>query len=125
MGEVRTTSPTGGQKGTKPARIGSLDPKALLLVAEVAGWAEDRGKYERLNYMKGYDWSLTFDAGMRHRLKFWAGEDLDPESGLPHLAHAAWHDLALLAFHVHEIGTDNRYKKVDPLAKYNWAGLKP
>jgi hypothetical protein len=46
---------------------------------------------------------------MRHRLAFWNGEDYDPESGLPHLAHAAWHDLAELAFFLKGLGTDDRY----------------
>lgn len=107
--EVRVTSETGGQKGQKLARLGSLDPLALLEVAKVAGFGER--KYDRLNYMKGYDWSLSFDAGMRHRLAAWSGEDFDPESGLPHLAHAAWHDLTQLAFFLHGIGTDDRYRK--------------
>lgn len=106
--EVRVTSDTGGEKGQKLARIGSLDPKALMKVAEVAGFGEQ--KYSRLNYLKGYDWSLSYDACQRHLHAFWSGEDLDPESGLPHLAHAAWHCLAMLAFLTHELGTDDRYR---------------
>lgn len=105
--ETRIVSETGGAKGQKLARLGSLDPQALLEVAKVAGFGEQ--KYDRLNYMKGYDWSLSFDAGMRHRLAFWNGEDVDPESGLPHLAHAAWHDLTQLAFFLKGIGNDDRY----------------
>lgn len=106
--EVRITSETGGQKGQKLARLGSLDPKALMEVAKVAGFGEQ--KYARLNYLKGYDWSLSYDACQRHLHAYWSGEDLDPESGLPHLAHAAWHCLAQLAFLIHGIGTDDRYK---------------
>lgn len=108
-GEVRVTSTTGGQKGQKQARMGSLDPWALLQVGEVAGFGEE--KYERLNYMKGYDWNLNYDAMQRHLGLFWSGVDLDEESGLPHLAHAAWHCLALLAFGHHGLGTDTRYRK--------------
>jgi hypothetical protein len=108
-GEVRVTSETGGAKGQKQARLGSLDPQALLAVAMVAGFGEL--KYSRLNYLNGYDWSLSFDALIRHLLAFWSGEDLDPESGLPHLAHAAWHCLCLLAFMQHGLGTDDRYVK--------------
>lgn len=107
--EVRVTSETGGQKGQKPARMGSLDPWALLQIAEVAGFGE--AKYERLNYMQGYDWHLNYDAMQRHLGLFWSGVDLDEESGLPHLAHAAWHCLALLAFGHHGLGTDTRYRK--------------
>jgi hypothetical protein len=107
-GEVRVTSDTGGQKGQKLARIGSLDPRALMEVAKVAGFGEQ--KYSRLNYLKGYDWSLSYDACQRHLHAHWSGEELDPESGLPHLAHAAWHCLAQLAFLIHGLGTDDRFK---------------
>lgn len=110
-GEVRVTSETGGQKGQKPARLGSIDPAAIMLVAEVAGFGET--KYDRLNYMRGYDWHLSYDALQRHLHTFWTGTDLDDESGLPHLAHAAWHCLALLAFGLHDLGSDTRYRRED------------
>lgn len=104
--EVRTVSETGGEKGQKLASVGSLDPSALLTLAEVSGWGAQ--KYEAHNYLRGYAWSLSFDACQRHLLAFWAGEELDPESGLPHVAHAAWHCLAMLAFLQRGIGTDDR-----------------
>lgn len=50
------------------------------------------------NWRLGYDWSLSYDALQRHLNAFWSGEDLDPESGLPHLAHAAFHVNALLVY---------------------------
>jgi hypothetical protein len=106
--EVRVTSDTGGEKGQKQARIGSLDPASLLDVAKVAGFGER--KYSRLNYLNGYAWSLSFDAMQRHALAFWSGEDNDPESGLPHMAHAAWHCLAMLAFMRHGLGDDDRFR---------------
>lgn len=106
--EERVTDPdTGGTKGRKEARLGSIDPEALLTLARVAGYGER--KYDRLNYMRGFAWSLSFDALQRHLLEFWSGNTLDPESGLPHLAHAAWHCLALLAFDIHGLGTDDRW----------------
>ena len=111
--ETRVIDPkTGGMKGRKLAELGALDPLALLQVAQVAGYGGR--KYERLNYMKGYAWSLSFDAMQRHLLHFWAGEDIDEESGLPHLAHAAWHCLALLAFAGNQLGTDDRYQPPCP-----------
>lgn len=106
--ETRVVSETGGEKGQKLAALGALDPQALLRVAEVAGFGAQ--KYARLNYMKGYDWSLSFDAMMRHMLAFWNGEELDPESGLPHTAHAAWHALCMTSFMERGLGTDDRYK---------------
>lgn len=104
--EVRVTSETGGQKGTKLAQLGALDPDTLLTLAKIAGFGAD--KYDAHNFLKGYDWSLSFNAAQRHMLAFWSGENLDPESGLPHLGHAAWNCLTMLAFLQRDIGTDDR-----------------
>jgi dATP/dGTP diphosphohydrolase len=79
------------------------------VVSAVAGFGAE--KYERYNFLRGYPWSWSFDALQRHLLAFWAGEDLDPESGQPHLAHAAWHALALTGFQRRAIGTDDRPPK--------------
>lgn len=105
--EVRMTSSTGGQKGKKLAELGSLDPNSLLKVAEVAGFGSQ--KYDRLNYMKGYEWSLSFDAMQRHLLAFWGGQDKDEESEMLHLAHAAWHCLTMISYVERGLGTDDRY----------------
>lgn len=106
-GEVRVVDPkTGGEKGSKPAQLGAIDPASLLAVATVAGFGAQ--KYARYNYLKGYAWSLSFDAMQRHLLAFWSGQDNDEESGLPHAAHAAWHCLALLSFGARSLGTDDR-----------------
>jgi hypothetical protein len=105
--EVMVTSPTGGRKGRKLAQVSTLDPRSLLVLAEVSGWGA--GKYSPHNFLRGYDWSLAFDAALRHLLAFWSGEDDDPESGLPHLGHAAWHCLALLSFGDRELGCDDRF----------------
>lgn len=106
--EIRVVDPeTGGEKGQKDAQLGAIDPAAIMEVATVAGFGAR--KYARLNFLKGYSWSLSYDALQRHLHAFWDGEDRDPESGLPHLAHAAWHCLALLSFSRRGLGTDDRY----------------
>lgn len=108
VNEVRVVDPeTGGEKGQKLCEMGAVDPMALWMVGEVAGYGEK--KYERYNYVKGYKWSLSYDALQRHLMLFWGGEYLDTESGLPHLAHAAWHCLALMTFHMRHLGTDDRF----------------
>lgn len=103
---------TGGAKGSKTAQLGAIDPVAIMQVAEVAGFGAT--KYARYNFMRGYDWSLSYDAMQRHLHAFWSGEDLDPESGLPHLAHAGWHCLALLFFMRQHPGLDDRPASVRP-----------
>lgn len=37
-----------------------------------------------------------FSAAIRHLVAFWTGELVDPESGLPHLAHAACNIIFLM-----------------------------
>ena len=106
--EVRIVDPnTGGMKGQKLCEMGAIDPLALWAVGEVAGFGGI--KYERYNFVKGYKWSLSYDALQRHLMQFWSGETIDPESGLPHLASAAWHCLALLTFSLRGKGTDDRF----------------
>jgi hypothetical protein len=121
---IRTDPKTGGKKGEKLCRVGSLDALTLIELGKVAGYGETKpdpatGKpaYERLNYLKGYDWSLSFNALQRHMLAFWSGEDRDPDSGLPHPVHAAWHALTLTAYYLRGLGTDDRFKQPMPGAQ--------
>ena len=55
-------------------------------------------KYADRNWELGYPWGLSIAALERHISLFKQGEDLDKESQMPHLAHAAFHCLALLRF---------------------------
>ena len=104
--EVIITSSTGGMKASKLSQLGFVDPKALYVLGEVAGMGAE--KYDAFNYLKGYDWSLSYNAMQRHAMQFWSGEDNDDESGLYHMAHAAWHCLAMVSFMLRKIGTDDR-----------------
>jgi|GEM_PF-1427629 len=105
--ETRVTSEsTGGQKGAKLTQLGSLDPASLIELARVSGMGAN--KYSAYNFMKGTGWSLMYNAMQRHALRYWAGEDNDPESGLHHMAHAAWMALALVGFALRETGDDDR-----------------
>lgn len=106
--EVRVVDEkTGGEKGQKLCQLGAVDPLALIEVGKIAGYGGV--KYERYNFAKGYKWSLGYDALQRHLMAFWGGENNDPESGLPHMAHAAWHCLALVTFSLRGRGTDDRF----------------
>lgn len=104
--EVRVVSSTGGAKGQKRCQLGAVDPAALRALGEVAGYGAE--KYDRANYLRGFAWHLSTDALYRHLLAFETGEDYDPESGLPHTAHVAWHGLSLTSFLLRGIGTDDR-----------------
>lgn len=126
--ETRIIDPkTGGAKGQKLPQLGTIDPLAILAVAEIGGFGA--AKYDRFNYLKGFNYSLAFDALMRHALLFWQGyendgdelDDDDPEkakaSGLPHMAHAAWQCLALISFSQRGLGTDDRFKQSSDLGE--------
>lgn len=104
--EVRVTSATGGSKGRKPLELGAVDPLAREELGRVAAFGS--AKYDRGNYLKGYPWSLCVDALYRHLMAFERGEDRDPESGLLHTVHAAWHGLALASFVLRDVGVDDR-----------------
>lgn len=107
---IHTDPVTGGSKGVKPERLSDVDPLALWELASAAGYGA--GVYGRGNYLKGYRWSLCMDALYRHFLSWQMGEDLDPESGMSHMAHVAWHALALVSFQKRGLGTDDRLPTV-------------
>lgn len=110
MSEKRITNKkTGGQKGRKSQRMELLPYLPLLKIAEIYDFGAE--KYDDHNWRKGYAWSLSYGAMLRHLSLWWEGEDLDEESGLSHLAHAAFHILALLEYEGNEYYTefDDRY----------------
>ena len=71
--------------GHKPA-MAYLDPEALEEEAKVFGFGAE--KYAPWNWRKGLAVSRLLAAVLRHIFAVLRGEDNDPESGLPHLAHA-------------------------------------
>lgn len=109
MAEERITSSTGGQKGQKLARFGLIDSRFLQELAIVCG--KGAKKYSDDNWRKGYNWELSYSALQRHLHLFLQGENLDEESKLSHLAHAAWHCMVLYVF-----SGDSRYADFDTRA---------
>jgi len=107
-GEVRVTSTTGGQKGTKAERFDLIPAGPLRQLAHLYG--NGATKYDDRNWERGYDWSLSFAAMQRHLWLFWGGEDIDAEMGLPHLTCAAFHAFALTEFLTTHPEFDNRAK---------------
>lgn len=108
-GEVRVTSATGGQKGSKPERYDLIPVGPLAHLARTYGFGAE--KYEDNNWQKGYDWKLSYAALQRHLNAFWGGEDFDPEIGTPHLANAAWHCFTLMWFMENRPEYDSRAKE--------------
>jgi hypothetical protein len=65
-------------------------------------------KYEPRNWELGMDWSRVEGSLRRHDAAFWGGENIDPESGLPHPLHTAWNALALYSYLERGLGDDDR-----------------
>lgn len=85
-----------------------LSTTALEEVAAVLQFGAD--KYDQHNWRKGFVWSRTISAALRHILAFNDGEDLDPESGRSHVAHAMCCLMFLLEFEKTHPELDDRYK---------------
>jgi hypothetical protein len=106
--ESRARSATGGEKGRKPEEMGLLPWESLREISKVYHFGAL--KYSAHNWRKGYPWSWSFDALMRHLSAWWSGESKDPESGMSHLAHAGFHVLSLLWYELTGRGEDDRWK---------------
>jgi len=65
-------------------------------------------KYDPDNWWKGMKWRKVIGPMLRHIYKWLRGEKYDPESGLHHLAHAAWNAIALFCYEAKSIGEDDR-----------------
>ena len=100
------TSETGGTKGVKPAQYRCIPPQAMDLLARQFAYGSFR--YDDHNFRKGYAWSYTYDALMRHLQAFWGGEEYD-EDGNPHAAAIAWHGIVLLQFWIEHPEFDDRW----------------
>jgi len=106
-GEVRITDPrTGGQKGQKPIQFHTIPPEFLMEVGRV--YFAGAQKYAARNFERGYKWSLSFDAMMRHLWAWWGGEEIDPESGCNHMAHGIWHCFQLMLLAKYHRDLDDR-----------------
>jgi len=88
--------PKGRKDDTGRLRFDLLPVKPLEQIANIYTYGAN--KYDDNNWRSGMQWGRVFAATMRHLWTFWRGEDLDQESGLPHLAHAAFGCLTLLEY---------------------------
>ena len=100
-------SATGIKHDTGKAPIDLVDGEAIIAIADVLAFGAQ--KYAAHNWRAGIAWSRLYSATMRHLLAFWSGEETDPESGLPHLAHALC-GLMFLHWHAqHRRDLDDRW----------------
>jgi hypothetical protein len=83
----------GGSKfDREKLRMDLIPVSAIEGLASVLTYGAD--KYADRNWEKGISWSRAFGATMRHMWSWYKGENIDPESGMPHL----WHAMCNVAF---------------------------
>ena len=90
-------------------RVDLLPIDPMMQVANVFGFGAK--KYFANSYRQGETvaWSRTYGSIIRHLFAFWKGEDTDPESGLPHLAHAGTQLFILMEHAAHNKDKDDRF----------------
>lgn len=91
-------------KGKPP--IGLIPRSALEAEARVLDFGAK--KYGRHNWCGGMDHSRMSDAALRHILAYIDGEEVDPESGEDHLAHARCCLGFLIEYRAKKTGKDDR-----------------
>ena len=87
---------SGVKHDTNKLRFDLLPAKAVEEI--VAVYTYGANKYAPRNWEQGIEYSRIYAATQRHLHAYWSGQDLDEESALPHLAHAAFGLLALLEY---------------------------
>lgn len=83
-----------------------LEPFAINELAKV--FTAGANKYSDNNWLKGMPWSKMLGCLKRHINAFERGEDFDPETGLLHMAHAAWNAMGIVSFYKHHPELDDR-----------------
>jgi hypothetical protein len=89
-------------------RFDLLPYDALNEIAKVFSYGAI--KYEPRNWEKGMSWSRVFASMQRHLSAWFHGNNIDSDSNMSHLSHAACCALYLLAFECRREGIDDRPK---------------
>jgi hypothetical protein len=88
-----------------------IPTEQLTQIAEVFGFGAD--KYGRNNWRHDgstTSWSETYASIQRHLTAWNDCEDVDPESGFTHLAHAAT-QIIILMNHAKHVNQDDRFRE--------------
>lgn len=92
----------------KKPRLGLVPASLTRYVG--AGMTYGAEKYGDNNWRKGFNWVGLIDSLERHIAAFKEGEDIDAESGLPHLAHVGCNVAFLIEHFDAQLGIDDRVK---------------
>lgn len=93
-------------------RLGDQTEHELRLFAAeclAAVYTHGAKKYGDRNWERGMAWSRPYAAWHRHFAACVLGEDLDPDSGMPHPWHELWNVVCLYVYMMRGVGTDDRH----------------
>lgn len=93
------------------SRMDLLDSEFLEGVGRVLGFGAN--KYAAHNWRNGIDYSRLIGAALRHLAAINRGEDVDSESGLPHIHHVGCCVMFLSWMMKHRPDLDDRYKNAN------------
>ena len=116
VGDVNSTERGSGARYNDGKPDLSLIPLETLF-DEARVWMHGEKKYARFNWQKGMDWSIPLACALRHLSAWQAGEELDSESGLPHIAHAMCNLRMLTYYAEHYPEGDNRSGNKPPVSE--------
>lgn len=88
--------------------LGLVSTEAMEQLGKVLGMGLN--KYSAHNWRAGIAWQRVINALMRHLLSFNAGIDIDPESGVSHMAHVMCCAMFILEYEKTHKELDDRYK---------------
>jgi hypothetical protein len=88
---------------------------SLVEIAKVLGYGEK--KYATANWAHGIKQRRLLSAAMRHIGQFNSGEDVDSETGISHLAHAACNLIFAIWMQKNRPDMDDRWIKSIPKVK--------
>ena len=89
-------------------RVDLLDAEWMTSVGDVLTFGAK--KYTQDNWRGGISYSRLIGAALRHLFAIMRGEDIDPESGLPHVSHLSCCAMFLFSMMRHRSDLDDRYK---------------
>ena len=92
-------------------RVDLVPTEAVNAIADIL--TAGAVKYGEHNWRHGMDWSRVYGAAQRHLLAFWGGDDIDDESGMPHIWHALTNIAFLVSYQAMSVGRDDRWKQED------------
>lgn len=89
-----------------------VPPELIYAVGEILTYGAT--KYSAQNWRGGINYSRVVGSLLRHLMAYLSGQKIDPESGKPHLYHAATNLAFLITFEAHP----DKYKELDDLYRY-------